>query len=262
PGQFRTEEQRRELLDAIITEERLLQAALEQGMDEDPEVRRAYRRMLANRLRDQLLDERLEAVEVTDEEVRSYYEANAQRYERPERRRAAIIFASRQRDKNETLGRLETVRKKAAELDDITHFGHLALENSEDQASRYVGGAIGWLSTEQPDRYKWGPKVVNALFELPEVGAVSDIIETDDGFYLVRLMAVDSGGDRDYSKLEAGIRRALLTEKQREARQQLLDDFSGGAKVEINDLALTRAEPPDAARVAENNRPPALPDKG
>jgi len=66
PGQYRDLAQKRALLDDLVLREAMVQAAREEGMDQEPEIRRALDQMLANQYLQRTLRERQRAVVISD----------------------------------------------------------------------------------------------------------------------------------------------------------------------------------------------------
>jgi hypothetical protein len=237
--------------------------AIEEGFDRDPEFLAAVYRILISRYIEEHLNHRIEGLQVSDAEVRSAFESERATYRRPERRKAAIIFLEVKSGATpETTAALEAraeeLRSQAAELDEVNHLGQLALENSDDRATRYTGGVLPWMIEGQ--QYKWGDEVVEALFALEEVGDVAPVVRTEKGYYVVRLAAREGSQELPFEIYEAGIRRRLLIEKQNAEREAFYQELESKTEVTVNSEPLTRIPglieetDPDQER-----RPPGLP---
>ncbi|MDX1746907.1 MAG: hypothetical protein R3324_13290, partial [Halobacteriales archaeon] len=92
PGQYETVEQRRALLEEMVRQRMLVARAEALGYDEDPDVLAVMRKVMVRKLIEDQLEERLAAVEVTEEEVRRQFDANRSLYTAPERYRTAMIL--------------------------------------------------------------------------------------------------------------------------------------------------------------------------
>ena len=170
PGQFATVEQRQALLDEMIQQKVALQQARKEGLDRDPEYRATIERMLTTQYLRTHLDPELEKIEVTPAEVAAFYEAHRDEFLTPERIRAAWIFlaVSAKADAaqvEKTRQRLLAARDEAAKLPPETrNFGEIAKRYSEDAATRYVGGELGWIYESQAESYRWGADLVHSYF--------------------------------------------------------------------------------------------------
>jgi len=266
PGQFATPEGRRALLDELIRFEALAARAREAGYDRDPDLRAAFKRLMVEAyLRDQI-EAPLAGVEVSDEEVRRFYDEHKDEYARPERRQAAIVFiqvhpnASAEK-KAELTARAEAALAEARALDPkVRHFGQVARGHSDDRASRYQGGVIGWLSSDTGASYKWPAEVIEAVMALEEPGEIGPIVRADAGFYLVRLVDREESEARPFELLAAGFRNQILRAKQGRMRQEFLDQILSDLWIEVDEEQLQLIEPPAGARESRaQKRPPPLP---
>ncbi|MDI5934414.1 SurA N-terminal domain-containing protein [Halomonas kalidii] len=159
-------------------------------------------------------------LEVTEEAMQRYYEANAEDYQRPEQVRLEYVVIDRQqladeveveeealrelwqershdvdrrishimltfggeRSREEAVAELEAARERLA---DGEAFADLAAELSEDTVSAEQGGDLGVIS-----RGFFGEAFEEAAFALDE-GEVSDIVETDNGLHLLQATALE-----------------------------------------------------------------------
>ncbi len=252
---------RQALLEEMISYEVQLAKALDDGLDKDPEVVRAYHNLLVGKLRQGLLQPRIESVTITDEMVAAHYEANPEKYTRPARARVALLFlethpAMSEEKRQSVRDRMAEAREKALAVPpEERGFGALAISCSEDQASRYKGGDIGWLAEGRA--YRWPDPVVSAAFALPEPGAVSDVIETDKGLYLVKLLDRRPAEITPLEKVAARIRHKMLLEKRKETEAAFLAETRSATPIEVFAEALEAVELPDAGDSGQ--RPPSLP---
>lgn len=264
PGQYHEMAQKQELLEALLYRKAVTQAAREDGLDREPEIRNSLDRILVNQYIARHLRPRQEEVEISDEAVAEVYAQESERYAVPARRRVAMIqievpegaddeFRERAR------GRAEEALAAARELDDETlHFGDLAREYSEDQSSRYRGGVIGWIGEQAPERYRHDPVVIETANEMQDAGAISGVLEGRDGYYIVRLVAYEPTRKRSIEELESGIRQRLRRDRYRavedEFRHEMLERFS----IDVREERLAEIEPlgPPAR---DETRPPQGP---
>ena len=262
PGRFGSVEQRRTLLNSMVVREALVDAAREEGFDQRPAVRRSMDSVLVTKFQQAKLEPLREDVEITAEEVEAYYRENAAAYSVPARKRVAQIFIAAAADasaeaRERARLRVEQIREEARQLDeDVAHFGELARRHSDDQASRYRGGVIGWVS-EDAARSRFGPAIHEAAAPLDEIGQISPVIEDDDGFRIVRLVQREAARERALDDLQSGIRQRLLGEKLRAVEAQFLDRQMAEREIEINAEGLAEIEPLSGPERPEG--PPAGP---
>ncbi len=266
PGQFATAEQRLALLDHMIRYRAMVARARAQGYDTDPEVIAIFERAMVGKFEEDHVVAPRESLDVTDDEVAAYYAEHREDYNRPERSRAAIIFfksspLATEEKQQELEARIQQALDEAKSLDPaITHFGPVARKYSEDRASRYVGGVIGWLIKYPNRQYKWEAPVVDAVFSLSEPGQIAPPIHTEKGTYLVRLVDREAASPRPFEQVKNGIFHQLMRSKGEQLDQALRADVFAGINVDVNQEIFSGIEAPaSAAAPVEEQRPPQLP---
>ena len=263
PGQFATVDQRQALLDEMIEQRVTLREARQEGLDQDPEYRATIERILTTQYLRTHLDPELEKIEVTPEEISAFYAAHRDEFLTPERIRAAWIFlaVSPKADAaqvEKTRQRLVAARDEAARLPAETrNFGELAKRYSEDAATRYVGGELGWIYAGQAESYRWGPELVRSAFALPAPGALSEVLRHEKGWYLLKLVEREEARPAPIEKLSAGIRSRILKERREAARAQFFARLLAGTTVSVDAARLAAIEPLTPAEAPAP--PPPLP---
>ena len=121
-----------------------------------------------------------EALIIAPAESEDFYNANIDRYTTPGRVRASHILLGLG-DKDE-----ETVRQQAeailAQAKAGADFAELARQYSEDEATAELGGDLDFF-----DRGQMVPEFEAAAFEM-EAGTVSDLVQTDFGFHIIKVV--------------------------------------------------------------------------
>src|SRR5206468_7068071 len=179
------------LLEEMISQESLVQKARAAGLEKDPEFQRACRSLLVSKFKERELAPRLEALQVSAEELRAAYEKQKDRHTQPAKARLALVQIKIDPKLSEAqLAELRT-RIGAARTESLAltnggpGFGKVAAAYSEDQASRYKGGDEGWFD-EGLTHYRWPVEVISAGFALKNCSDVSEVIRATNGFYLVK----------------------------------------------------------------------------
>ena len=118
-------------------------------------------------------------MQVDEEELRRMYDDYVAELSSREERKASHILISNSGDDAATAGqRIEEIREKIETGED---FATLAKVYSEDPGSAQSGGDLGWVQIG--DMVK---PFESALFEM-QPGSVSDIVETQFGYHLIKL---------------------------------------------------------------------------
>lgn len=271
PGQFQEMEQKRQLLDDLVYRAALVKAAERAGLTEQPDMRRSVEQIIANRYLQDTLRQSQRGLSVSDEEVRSHYDSHADEYSVPARKRVAMLKISVASDAgepawNEAMARMQKARESAVKLDaGVPHFGTLAREVSDDVASRYRGGVIGWIAEGRSDRYSHDRVVVEATRALEQPGGFSDVLRGQDGVYLVRLVESEPRQTRSFEQLSAGIRQRLMQQHLAESEKQFRQRLMREVGVEVRESVLAAIPPlgPPGQIPSQSPQPPAMPkDQG
>jgi len=260
------------LLDELVTRRALLAYAAKSGLTEDPAVRRDLDNLIIAKVRERELEAALNDVEVTEEEVRAAYDQDLESHSEPEKVKLAILFRpispgaseGKRAEISEALeaARDETLRNPApgGRGPASSGFGSLAIDQSEDQASRYRGGDIGWIELGRVG-YPWPEVVIEAGSALPE-GEVSPVIFTEDGAYLVMKTDARDGGARPFAEVAAGIRQQLLADRRRHVEESFFQNARDAVLIDVLEEPLKsfRLNPAPVSRpTGEDDSLPSFP---
>jgi hypothetical protein len=239
-------------------------AALKSGYDKDPQILARFKRMMVNQYREDVLVPRFAKLTVSDNEMADYYKKHKSGFVTSEKVRAAVIkinvptHASDEK-KAQLLKRAEAAHVEALKLDPaVQSFGPVAVKYSDHQPTRYRGGDLGWLEAGKGDR-RW-PKVVNeVVFSLLEPGEVSPVINSPNGYYIMKLMDTKKSETRPFDMVKERIRHQLLKEKKGQVEQDFYEELRAKIPVRVDNTRLGSIEPPAGGAQQKIGKPPALP---
>lgn len=172
-----------------------------------------------------LLDQEGDKVKVADEEVRAYFDANPRAVDPGERLRVQqILFASSPEDRAREAARVRAavVQKRAVAGED---FAMLVREYSDDKATRERGGRLEVTRGAMPPAYD------HAAFAL-QAGQVSELVDTPEGVYVLRLQERLPGPPPAYEDVRSIIKSAILGQKRQEAFSSLVSRLRAKARIE------------------------------
>jgi parvulin-like peptidyl-prolyl isomerase len=255
----------RALLEEMVLQEALLQKARAAGLEKDPELLRSWRSLLVSKLKESELSPRLEELQVSPEELRLAYEKQLDRLTEPGKAHLALVQVKTHPKMSEPQlaelrTRIEEARVQSLALTNgELGFGKVAVAYSEDQASRYKGGDVGWFDEGQ-SHYRWPAGVISAGFALTNPGQVSAVIHDTTGFYLVKKLDTRSAIVTPSAQVEERLRRQLLAEKRKQAEQSFFNSACRMAGVQTYSNALASLlAPPTAVARRITDEPPSLP---
>ncbi|HRR31803.1 MAG TPA: peptidyl-prolyl cis-trans isomerase [Candidatus Sumerlaeia bacterium] len=211
------------------------EAALKQAARVEFDVENALQKIGANKdeyrrqLRDAILGEKLVRKKigelVTEEELRALYNRNPASYVRPPRVRAVHVFCpltgkETSAEKKERREFMENVRKGARKGGDFR-----VLAAQADPSWRVIGGDMGWM----PEDNRL-PKPINKLLFKLKVGAISDVEETEYGYYIIRVEEKQSMTGRNFEEARQFVMDSLFDV----VREKVLEDARKNHRVLIN----------------------------
>jgi len=215
-----------EFLQELVNDTLLYQEALRKNLHKDGEVQEmieeAKRKIIVTRL---LKDEVDDRIEITDEEVREFYDKNSERYKTPEIMRVShILLLSR-----------EDAEGVVEELSQGASFEDLARAKSVDPTAQRAGD-IGYFPKGQ-----LMPDFEEACAGL-EVGEVSGIVKTKLGYHVIKLTDRKEPEQVPIEKVDEDIRSRISAIKRQEAFNGLLDRLRDGTAIEVNEELLVVQE--------------------
>lgn len=168
-------------------------------------------------------------VQITDDEIRDYYEKNRERrYTRPERVRASqiLIGAADGNEAERAAARAKAEAVLAQARQPGADFAALAREHSTDP-SRGLGGDLGFFTR----RGQQVDAVADAAFGL-EVGQISEVVESPLGFHIIRLTDRQPGHQLELESVRLGIRMILEDQRVKALRKRLVEELRREARIE------------------------------
>lgn len=166
-------------------------------------------------------------VELTEEEVQAYYRESANRYLQDERRRASHILIPFGDDEEQAQEQARALAERARAGEP---FAELARQHSADSGTAEQGGDLG-LAT----RSQLPPALADPVFSLSE-GEIAGPVRSDFGFHVVRLDEVVAGGPLPLEQVRAELERELRDEKA-EARYRDLERQLSDALFDAESMA-------------------------
>jgi len=224
-ARFESPERRKELLDNLVRFELLVYEAKRRGYGDRPEIIRARRNAMIQQLVKKEVDEPLEALVITDEEILEVYDANPLEFDRLGQVRASDIVIEHRGRANKLLARA----RKA----DLAGFRKLAREESEDEKTKVNGGDLQFF--EATGEGEPAAAIRTAAFSLDKVGTVyPELIEEGNGFHIIMLTGKRAALKRTYEQAKRAIRHKLTRERKDAAMEALTERLRKEVEVEVD----------------------------
>jgi len=167
-------------------------------------------------------------VEVNDAEAKAFYDENKEDFNKPEQVKASHILVkvaptATPEEKTAAKAKIDGLLKQVKGGGD---FAALAKENSDDPGSKIMGGDLGFF-----DRNTMVKEFADTAFAM-KVGQVSNVVETQYGYHIIKVTDRKEGGLTSFDKAKADIVRSLQDKKKNELFRQLIEKVKAGAKIE------------------------------
>lgn len=201
-----------QLASNLLVRRRLAQEALKDGLA-DTEMAKALLAIARDKVLSDLALQKIEntqkpSPEAMDKYARANYRLNPKRFEIPEQVQVSHILVGRGIEGKDKADKL------LAEIKAGSDFAELAKANSLDFASSGRGGE---LPLQVRSTGKWPPTFEATAFGLKTVGQVSEPVETDLGFHLIKLIEKKPAVQRPYEEVQDTLKK--------EAEIQLVSDI-------------------------------------
>lgn len=160
---------------------------------------------------------------VSDEAVKNYFEEHRDEFGQSEERRASHILISvlpdasgdvKQAARDKAEGILEQVRQDSEQFSEITK------EHSDDPGSAAQGGDLGFFG-----RGVMVKSFEDKIFSM-QLDEISDVVETDFGFHIIKLTAIKEGKHPDLEEVREQIEKKLKIEMVGSVFGEIAEDFS------------------------------------
>jgi hypothetical protein len=254
---------KQKFLEQMISEKLLLNKAYALNLEQTEEFKRECEAILKAKVRKAFIEDEFNKIKLEDKDFMDYYKKHKEDFVKPQKRQFAILFFKKH--KMNTEQRKQEVHKKFTEIiklhqqnklgDAKSGFGSHSISNSEHQVSRYRGGIIGWFRLQ--DGVIWEKNVLDAGFKLKKAGDLSQIIETDKGYYLIRLADLKEKSYSPFDKVKGKIRHKLIISRQNAIKdsfdKKLRQEFA--IKVNLQNLQEMNIDKSSVPKIVVNSVP-------
>jgi peptidyl-prolyl cis-trans isomerase D len=197
-------------------------------------------------------------IAVNEADLKTYYEQNIQRLSAAEERRASHILinapkaapaAEREAAKAKAAALLAAVRKSPDTFADV------ARKNSQDTGSAAKGGDLEFFS-----RGSMVKPFEDAVFALKK-GDISDLVETDFGFHIIRVTDIKMPKQRSFDEMRAELEIELKKQQIPKKFAEVAETFTNGVYEQADSLKPVadrlKLEIRSASNVSRNPEPGA-----
>ena len=172
----------------------------------------------------------IDKIEITDKEIKDYYDKNETLYITPERLRTKHILIEVKKgahpaEVSNALEKAKKIRRRVLEGED---FSKVAIEVS-DCPSGPKGGDLGFFQKGQ-----MVPAFEEVAFKL-EKNEISEIVKTEFGFHIIKLTDKIPQRRQPFKEVKSAIKNSLEKQKEEKIYNKLLNSLTNKYKVIKNE---------------------------
>jgi peptidyl-prolyl cis-trans isomerase C len=214
------------VLDRLVLRKLLDKEAMSRGYEEDPALKKNINSRRERLLIDKFKSEAvLPVVQVEEEEILEYYNANKERFREPD---MIGLRGIQVRELEEGMSIAEELKKGA-------DFSFLAREESRDP-SRRKGGDMGWLPAYQ------FPSDALMVFKEAAEGDILGPFRLRSGYWVFEFRGIKKGRYKPLEKVRSEIDRTIGKQKYDSVLKDFLKRLRAEVPIEINDAEFKRLE--------------------
>jgi peptidyl-prolyl cis-trans isomerase C len=251
-ARYAAPEMRKQLLDNLVRFEVMFREAEKRGYDKDPDVQRSLKQQMVNQLVQREFEARLRPGDVPEAEARKYYESHPLDYNRPEEVRVSQIVV-----KDKASATRALAEAKALAPGDAAAFRQVVGKYSVDETSRLRGGELPPFDRQTTLQPK---ALVEAAFALNAPASLSPVVQTDQGFHILRLVQKRPALTRSFDDAKPEIQRRLLQEGRQQRIETWANEMRAQQKVVVFEDRLKEVkigETPSSFSLKKKPDPPA-----
>ena len=184
------------------------------------------------------LDSVKKTVAVSEQDLRDFYKNNENALRTTEERRASHILITAPKDapaadRAKAKAAAEALLAQLRKAPDT--FAAVARKSSQDDSSAASGGDLGFFQREKGI----DPAIAKAAWALAKAGDLSDVVESDFGYHIVRLTDIKPAAVPPFEQVRAKLEDQRRTQLAQKEFTQLADDFKNSVFEQADSLKPT-----------------------
>ncbi len=243
-----------EVLGTFVSDWQAYLAAGSMGLMENPEVQRAIRRVVATKVREHLSETLAKPgseAPIEPLEIEAVYRSQAERWQRPPAWNIAWLVASvspkaEPSRRAAVKERLDGYRRQIlASADPKATFAILCSNHSDDTATRYLRGELGWLSKEQIQG-RMGESLAGQALLLDSTNQLSTVLESPTRMVLLLHLGHRPAQMRPLDEVAPQIRSEIGKSRDTELKAAMARELDRRVPLLTNHAVLGRLVAPEA----------------
>lgn len=247
-------DKKQEFVDGQVRFEVLAAEARARGYEKDPEVEEAIKKIIVQRLTREEFDGRVQLKDITDAELKTWFDAHQADYQKPEMGRASVIVLAFGGTGKPTKEQAKVTADKlakeaAAKKEDRPFFKDLVEQHSSDAATRTAGGDIRYVTAAEMEN-RYGKEAAAWLFSSEEQNAVSPVFQTEQpggggAFVIVKRTGRRPAITRGFDDVKNQIKNVVYRDKRATAFNAFVEELKKkhNATIDLGKLDKLKVDP-------------------
>lgn len=218
-----TEEQKRQLIDQLVTSKLLAQHAIKQGVEKKAE----YQQLLAHTKEavaaEVFVKEIIDGIKVSDSEAKKFYDQNKAQMEQPAQVHARHILVETEDEGKAIIKELNAKKASAREA----AFEAIAKEKSTDLGSGARGGDLGFFPKDRMVK-----EFSDAAFALKKGELSKAPVKSVHGYHIIYVVDKKAAGAVPFDTVKEQIKNSIKRDKFNAEFEKIVTDIKAQAKIE------------------------------
>ena len=242
---FNNLDRKKQFLDNMLRFELLARAAEKEGLANDPDVQFTMKKVMVSKYYQRFFQQDEKSGKaVPDADVQKYYDDHKDEFHRPARVHAAHIFFKAQAGAPERAKKASEAKKALAkvlaeEKKNVGAFMAEARASSDDATTKNLGGDLALKSREELAK-AYGEPLAEAAFKLSDNQTSPTVIETSDGFHLLRVLGRQPEVNRSLDEVKGQIAAKLNSQRKTKEFDEFVKKLRDDANIKVNDAELEK----------------------
>jgi peptidyl-prolyl cis-trans isomerase C len=252
-ARYTNADKKREFLDGLVKFEVMAAEAARRGYDKDPDVQRVMKQQMISKLMQKDFESKLKVEDVPDADVEKYYNEHPTEFHQKDEVRVSEILIKDKGKAERAYAEARALPKGAANVMDQKGFRDLVAKYSEDEESKPRGGDLSFFAA---DSATVPNPIVEAAFNLKDVGDLAPLVKTDKGWAIIRLTQKRPGFNRPLAEAKRQIQQRLFRDLRSKAMDTFVDDLKKKSSISISDENLAKVVVEAGAPMSPLGAPP------
>jgi parvulin-like peptidyl-prolyl isomerase len=168
-------------------------------------------------------------IQITEDEIREYYEVNRDRFRKPEsiRIRQILIKVSPDQQKDKWRHAEERAHAIFRDASTGTDFVRLARRHSDDPVSASAGGDMGSIQKGNLQ------SVFDTIIFNLKAGNVTKPIRSHQGFHIIKIVSTTLSSNKTFEEVKQQITTRMRQERARDMISRLISELRSAAEIKI-----------------------------